>query len=196
MDATGAGDSFCGGLAAGLALGEELAVAAQRGAATAGAALGASGSLRLLRRKAVAERLRACYERGSPPRTRPLPEPGEMDDSDVMEREIATIPAVVRIPAGDGGTSGVNGGRTAAGISTSASSSSWAAGTRSSPARRRPWLSTATPGPGPLGARPRLRPVRGAVPTRSDGGRGRLLLRADGPDDRGGAPGPRLRPSW
>ncbi len=96
VDVTGAGDSFCGGLAAGLALGEELVVAAQRGAATAGAAIGASGSLRLLRRKAVAERLRACYERGSPARTKPLAKPGEADDSDVMEREIATIPAVIR----------------------------------------------------------------------------------------------------
>jgi sugar/nucleoside kinase (ribokinase family)/fructoselysine-6-P-deglycase FrlB-like protein len=95
-DVTGAGDSFCGGLVAGLALGEELAVAAQRGAATAGAAIGASGSLRLLRRKAVAERLLACYERGSPARTEPLAKPTDGDDSDVMEREIATIPAVIR----------------------------------------------------------------------------------------------------
>ena len=50
VDATGAGDTFCGGLAAGLAAGESLVVAAQWGAATAGAALGGSGSLRLLRR--------------------------------------------------------------------------------------------------------------------------------------------------
>jgi sugar/nucleoside kinase (ribokinase family)/fructoselysine-6-P-deglycase FrlB-like protein len=96
VDATGAGDSFCGGLAAGLALGEELLVAAQRGAATAGAALGASGSLRLLRRAAVAQRLRADYEQASPSRTGPVPKPGEGDDSDVMEREITTIPAVIR----------------------------------------------------------------------------------------------------
>jgi fructoselysine-6-P-deglycase FrlB-like protein len=96
VDATGAGDSFCGGLAAGLALGEDLLVAAQRGAATAGAALGASGSLRVLRRVAVAEHLHAGYEQGSPSRTKPLPKPGEGDDSDVMEREIATIPAVIR----------------------------------------------------------------------------------------------------
>jgi glucosamine--fructose-6-phosphate aminotransferase (isomerizing) len=96
VDVTGAGDSFCGGLAAGLALGEDLEVAAQRGAATAGAAIGASGSLRLLRRKAVAERLRASYEPGSPARTKALLKPAEADDSDVMEREIATIPAVIR----------------------------------------------------------------------------------------------------
>jgi sugar/nucleoside kinase (ribokinase family)/fructoselysine-6-P-deglycase FrlB-like protein len=96
LDATGAGDTFCGGLAAGLAVGESLVVAAQRGAATAGAALGASGSLRLLRRAGVAERLRSAYAEGKLPRATLLPKPGEEDDSDVMEREITTIPAVIR----------------------------------------------------------------------------------------------------
>ena len=96
LDATGAGDTFCGGLAAGLAAGESLVVAAQRGAATAGAALGASGSLRLLRRAGVAERLRSCYAQGKLPKATLLPKPGEDDDSDVMEREITTIPAVIR----------------------------------------------------------------------------------------------------
>jgi sugar/nucleoside kinase (ribokinase family)/fructoselysine-6-P-deglycase FrlB-like protein len=96
LDATGAGDTFCGGLAAGLAAGESLVVAAQRGAATAGAALGASGSLRLLRRAGVAEHLRSCYAQGKPPRATLLPKPGEEDDSGVMEREITTIPAVIR----------------------------------------------------------------------------------------------------
>jgi sugar/nucleoside kinase (ribokinase family) len=96
LDATGAGDTFCGGLAAGIAVGESLVVAAQRGAATAGAALGASGSLRLLRRAGVAERLRSRYAQGKLPSATPLPEPGEDDDSGVMEREITTIPAVIR----------------------------------------------------------------------------------------------------
>jgi fructoselysine-6-P-deglycase FrlB-like protein/sugar/nucleoside kinase (ribokinase family) len=98
VDATGAGDAFCGGLAAGLALGDDLTAAAQRGAATAGAALGASGSLRLLRPAAAgsAQRLLASYRRGDRPRLRPTPKPGEGDDSDVMEREIATIPDVIR----------------------------------------------------------------------------------------------------
>src|SRR5262252_4519087 len=96
LDATGAGDTFCGGLAAGLALGESLVAAAQRGAATAGAALGASGSLRLLRRAGVAERLLSCYAQGKLPSATLLPEPGEEDDSGVMEREITTIPAVIR----------------------------------------------------------------------------------------------------
>ena len=96
VDATGAGDTFCGGLAAGLAVGESLVVATQRGAATAGAALGASGSLRLLRRAGVAERLRSRYAQGKLPRATPPPKPGEEDDSEVMEREITTIPAVIR----------------------------------------------------------------------------------------------------
>ena len=40
VDPTGAGDSFCGGFAAGLALGEEPAAAAWRGCVTAAAAIG------------------------------------------------------------------------------------------------------------------------------------------------------------
>jgi sugar/nucleoside kinase (ribokinase family) len=96
QDATGAGDTFCGGLAAGLALGESLVAAAQRGAATAGAALGASGSLRLLRRAGVAERLLSGYAQGKPPGATLPPASADVDDSDVMEREITTIPAVIR----------------------------------------------------------------------------------------------------
>lgn len=96
VDATGAGDSFCGAFAAGLALGDSYAVAAERGAATAGAAIGASGSLRLLRREANAEQLFARYQQGSPPRLPSPTQAGESDDSDVMEREISTIPAVIR----------------------------------------------------------------------------------------------------
>lgn len=95
IDMTGAGDAFCGGLAAGLAMGEELVSAARRGAASAGAAIGASGSLRLLRRKAVAEALLAVDGDGQPSSSRiGAAPPG--DDSAVMEREIATIPAVLR----------------------------------------------------------------------------------------------------
>ena len=93
-NATGAGDTFCGGLAAGLALGEPLLTAAMRGAATAGATLGASGSLRLLRREAIARQLFTCYEQGRTPALKPSSPVG--DDSDVMQREITTIPAVIR----------------------------------------------------------------------------------------------------
>ena len=47
-DTTGAGDSFCGGVAAGLARGLSLADAVALGVATAGRAIQSSGSLRLL----------------------------------------------------------------------------------------------------------------------------------------------------
>jgi sugar/nucleoside kinase (ribokinase family) len=59
VDPTGAGDSFCGGFAAGLALGEDPAEAAWRGCATAAAAIGAVGSLRLLDRGWLARDLLA-----------------------------------------------------------------------------------------------------------------------------------------
>jgi ribokinase len=93
VDATGAGDAFCGGFAAGLALGDSDTVAAQRGAATAGAAIGASGSLRLLRRTENATALLNRCQEGLSPQ---LQSPTQADDSDVMEREISTIPAVIR----------------------------------------------------------------------------------------------------
>ena len=97
-DETGAGDAFCGGLAAGLALGDDLSAATRRGAATAGAAVRSSGSLRLIGRAAqgAAERLLDLYERDEPPRIMPPANAGEGEDSDVMEREIATIPDVIR----------------------------------------------------------------------------------------------------
>jgi len=59
VDPTGAGDSFCGGFAAGLALGEDPVEAARRGCATAAAAIGAVGSLRLLARGPLARDLLA-----------------------------------------------------------------------------------------------------------------------------------------
>jgi sugar/nucleoside kinase (ribokinase family)/fructoselysine-6-P-deglycase FrlB-like protein len=64
VDPTGAGDSFCGGFAAGLALGEDPAAAAWRGCATAAAAIGASGSLRLLDRGWLARDLLTCGQVG------------------------------------------------------------------------------------------------------------------------------------
>jgi sugar/nucleoside kinase (ribokinase family)/fructoselysine-6-P-deglycase FrlB-like protein len=96
VDVTGAGDAFCGGFAAGLALGDSCAVAAQRGAATAGAAIGASGSLRLLRRSENAEALFDRYQQDLSPRLESPTQADNSDDSDVMEREISTIPAVIR----------------------------------------------------------------------------------------------------
>jgi ribokinase len=62
MDPTGAGDSFCGAFAAGLALGDDVVGAARRGCATAGAAIGAAGSLRLLDLGPVARDLLAGGE--------------------------------------------------------------------------------------------------------------------------------------
>jgi sugar/nucleoside kinase (ribokinase family)/fructoselysine-6-P-deglycase FrlB-like protein len=69
VDPTGAGDSFCGGFAAGLALGEDPVEAARRGCVTAAAAIGAVGSLRLLDRGQLARDLLADRreESGTPP---------------------------------------------------------------------------------------------------------------------------------
>ena len=96
VDATGAGDSFCGGMLAGLALGDDLADAARRGAATAGAALGASGSLSLLggREALAAQLLRHYRGEHEPPEEVSDPKPDNYG-IDVMRREIATIPSVI-----------------------------------------------------------------------------------------------------
>jgi len=96
VDATGAGDSFCGGLLAGLALGDDLADAARRGAATAGAALGASGSLRLLEGRApLAAQLLRQYRGEDEPRDEVPPTKPDDYGIDVMRREIMTIPSVI-----------------------------------------------------------------------------------------------------
>ena len=97
-DETGAGDTLCGGVIAGLALGEDLLGAARRGIATAAAAIRSSGSLRLLRPGArpVAQGLLDSLARGEAARLLPPVNAGDGDDSDVMEREIATIPDVIR----------------------------------------------------------------------------------------------------
>src|SRR6266566_3556507 len=70
VDPTGAGDSFCGGFAAGLARGEDPVDAAWRGAVTAAAAIGAAGSLRLLDCGGLARDLLADR-----PAAQPGPEP-------------------------------------------------------------------------------------------------------------------------
>jgi fructoselysine-6-P-deglycase FrlB-like protein/sugar/nucleoside kinase (ribokinase family) len=101
VDETGAGDCFCGGLAAGLALGDDLLDATRRGAASAGAALGASGSLRLIDGRAtLATRLLAAYRHDA------LPGGGDGIAADayditLMQREIETVPAVIRSQFGD-----------------------------------------------------------------------------------------------
>jgi sugar/nucleoside kinase (ribokinase family)/fructoselysine-6-P-deglycase FrlB-like protein len=123
VDPTGAGDSFCGGLAAGLALGEDVVAAARRGCATAAAAIGAVGSLRLLDRAAIARDLlagRDAEDFGSATSgsgiSPPLPVPVRTDrDADgrliaddaygieVMRREIAMIPDVIADRLADAG---------------------------------------------------------------------------------------------
>ena len=117
-DPTGAGDSFCGAFAAGLALGEDPAAAARRGSATAAAAIGASGSLRLLDRRELARDLISgatasgtpadgstasgtmasgtpaggALASGAPARAG---QPDGAYDIGVMHAEIATIPDVI-----------------------------------------------------------------------------------------------------
>ncbi|MGN6793701.1 MAG: PfkB family carbohydrate kinase [Streptosporangiaceae bacterium] len=118
VDVTGAGDAFCGGLAAGLARGLPARAAVGLGAAVAGSAITGSGSLRLLRpgldRAAIAaagERLAAASTevrtgnvhasgaaRSCGPRsagTAAIPSADPRYDIDVMRREIITIPDVV-----------------------------------------------------------------------------------------------------
>lgn len=110
-DPTGAGDSFCGAFAAGLALGEDPASAARRGCATAAAAIGASGSLRLLDRRGLAHDLLAGAAAGGTAggtasstgggrgggdtATARAGQPDGEYDIGVMREEIAAIPDVI-----------------------------------------------------------------------------------------------------
>jgi len=124
MDPTGAGDSFCGAFAAGLALGDDVAGAARRGCATAAAAIGAAGSLRLLDLGAVARELlaggTAAETGGAATETTDSTAPGAAADRsgpagtgqpggddgygiEVMHREIATIPDVIASALADPG---------------------------------------------------------------------------------------------
>jgi sugar/nucleoside kinase (ribokinase family)/fructoselysine-6-P-deglycase FrlB-like protein len=106
VDPTGAGDSFCGGFAAGLALGDDAVEAAWRGAVTAAAAIGAAGSLRLLDRGGLARDLLAGRP-AAPAEATPLTaarsgptataRPRDAGDYGIetMDREIGTIPDVI-----------------------------------------------------------------------------------------------------
>jgi sugar/nucleoside kinase (ribokinase family)/fructoselysine-6-P-deglycase FrlB-like protein len=104
VDTTGAGDSFCGGVAAGLAAGLETAEAVALGVAVAGDAIGSSGSLRLLDsdRDALLRlgRERARHAVRLAPAAVATADAfsahdGTAYDIDVMRREIAMIPDVV-----------------------------------------------------------------------------------------------------
>jgi sugar/nucleoside kinase (ribokinase family)/fructoselysine-6-P-deglycase FrlB-like protein len=101
VDSTGAGDSFCGGVAAGLARGLDTVPAVALGVATASAAISASGSLRLLDHDtgvllALGEDRadRAVAMPRATARVVDAPD-GAAYDIDVMRREIEMIPDVV-----------------------------------------------------------------------------------------------------
>jgi sugar/nucleoside kinase (ribokinase family)/fructoselysine-6-P-deglycase FrlB-like protein len=85
-DTTGAGDSFCGGTAAGLARGLSTIDAVALGVGTAGRAIQGTGSLRLLDRIPARTSERTSQAGATD---------GEAYDIDVMRREIAMIPDVV-----------------------------------------------------------------------------------------------------
>jgi fructoselysine-6-P-deglycase FrlB-like protein len=114
VDPTGAGDSFCGGFAAGLALGDDAVEAAWRGAVTAAAAIGAAGSLRLLDRGGLARDLmagRPAALADATPLTAARPgltataQPRDTGDYGIetMDREIGTIPDVIAGQFADNG---------------------------------------------------------------------------------------------
>ncbi|MDX6433049.1 MAG: hypothetical protein QOE54_5415 [Streptosporangiaceae bacterium] len=91
-DTTGAGDTFCGALAAALGAGLSLPDAVRRGAATAAWAVEGFGSLTLARLDPVTAGKRFAALAG------PAPGPAETDapyEIDVMRREIAMIPEVI-----------------------------------------------------------------------------------------------------
>ncbi|HJY73026.1 MAG TPA: PfkB family carbohydrate kinase, partial [Streptosporangiaceae bacterium] len=106
VDPTGAGDSFCGGFAAGLALGEDPAAAAWRGCVTAAAAIGAAGSLRLLERGQIARDLLAGGQGAAQARPGRVPTTSPDQDDygiETMDREIATVPDVIAAQFADPG---------------------------------------------------------------------------------------------
>jgi sugar/nucleoside kinase (ribokinase family)/fructoselysine-6-P-deglycase FrlB-like protein len=96
-DATGAGDSFCGAVAAGLSSGMQLRDAARLGCATAATAIQSSGSLRLLQLRADPGVLRDTARRlvVAPVATRSRSTDDARYSIDVMQREIAMIPEVM-----------------------------------------------------------------------------------------------------
>ncbi|HUZ52962.1 MAG TPA: PfkB family carbohydrate kinase [Streptosporangiaceae bacterium] len=100
-DSTGAGDAFCGGLAAGLARGLGIVESVGLGAAVAGTAITASGSLRLFEAGrdrpgiAAAGHQLAAASTEVPSAAAEVTEPSGRYDIDVMRREILTIPDVV-----------------------------------------------------------------------------------------------------
>jgi sugar/nucleoside kinase (ribokinase family)/fructoselysine-6-P-deglycase FrlB-like protein len=101
VDTTGAGDAFCGGLAAGLAVGDPLAEAVRRGCVSASFAVTAFGSMALtsVSPHAAQERLAAApTEMASAETAGPgaaAAAAGERYEIGVMMDEIAMIPGVI-----------------------------------------------------------------------------------------------------
>ena len=99
-DSTGAGDAFCGGLAAGLARGLGIVESAGLGAAVAGTAITASGSLRLFevgrdRAGIAAAGRQLAAASAEVTEAAGVTEPPGGYDIEVMRREILTIPDVI-----------------------------------------------------------------------------------------------------
>ena len=215
VDPTGAGDSFCGGLAAGLALGEDVVAAARRGCATAAAAIGAVGSLRLLDRAAIARDLLAGRDAGSCGSASsgagispPLPVPVRTDrDADggliaddaygieVMRREIAMIPDVIadRLADAGGHVRDLADWLAGRGIEhlylTGCGDSAFAGLAASLAFRRHSRLHVHA------AARAGPRPLPCPLPAAGQCGAGDLVLREGRPHDRGRGAGGRVRPS-
>lgn len=108
-DTTGAGDSFCGGVAAGLAAGLDTVEAVALGVAAAGTAIQSSGSLRLLDHDGEVLRefgrdlaRRSTRSASAATTETPAAQVGDAYDIDVMRREIAMIPDVVSDVLHDG----------------------------------------------------------------------------------------------
>lgn len=102
-DVTGAGDAFCGGLAAGLSLGDDALKAAQRGVISASYAVASFGSLSLARVEPAAAQSRLLT---GPPAARLLAMPekdaqvagadrGISSAAEIMRQEIAMIPRLL-----------------------------------------------------------------------------------------------------
>jgi sugar/nucleoside kinase (ribokinase family)/fructoselysine-6-P-deglycase FrlB-like protein len=96
LDATGAGDSFCGGLAAGLAAGEPMAAAVKRGCVSASFAVESFGSMSLatVNPDAAAARLTEATSSGPVLSTAPAVT-SERYDIAVMMEEIGNVPDVI-----------------------------------------------------------------------------------------------------
>jgi sugar/nucleoside kinase (ribokinase family)/D-arabinose 5-phosphate isomerase GutQ len=108
VDTTGAGDAFCGGLAAGLAACRPVVEAVRLGVTVAGTAIGSSGSLRLLGVSVTADGGVALAAPSSAAATVEEPSPTAATVAepspfaiDVMRREIAMIPDIVAAAVDD-----------------------------------------------------------------------------------------------